>query len=111
MPSAPDLFSPDDPEKPVLSPGPRAFQLKAKPENLRKFLRFTIDGITATLYVKSLLNTLGIARRNRSRAVLNLSEGGVMVLTTERIPLKTKVRVRLEIEKFRDVIETDGEVR
>ena len=58
-----------------------------------------------------LLQTLGIGRTNEARAAVNLSEGGILIRTRERIKSGTKVNVRLDIEKFKDVIEAEGVVR
>jgi len=76
-------------------------------------VRFEIDDIEVdtVVYEQGLLAKIGVGRFNQARAAVNLSEGGVMVRTQGRIKSGTKVHVRLEIEKFSDVIEADGVVR
>ena len=80
-------------------------------QDLRTFLRFRIDDASAALYVKGFLYSIGLGRANKARAAINLSEGGVMLLTREKISVDTKVTIRIEMEKFSDVIETTGQVR
>ena len=78
---------------------------------LRSSQRFRVDGIVPTVYEKSLLSTMGVGRKNQARAAINLSEGGILIRVHDRLKIGTSVRVRLEIEKFNDVIEADGVVR
>ena len=78
---------------------------------LRGSQRFRVDGIMPLVYEKGVLTTVGIGRKNQARAAINLSEGGLLVRTHGRIKIGTSVHVRLEIEKFNDVIEADGIVR
>lgn len=78
---------------------------------LRRSARFHIDDAVTLVYRKGLLQTLGIGRVNEARAAVNLSEGGILVRTHDRVKAGTKVKVRLEIEKFKDVIEAEGVVR
>src|SRR6187401_3295342 len=78
---------------------------------LRSSQRFRVDGIVPTVYEKSLLSTMGMGRKNQARAAINLSEGGILIRVHDRLKIGTSVKVRLEIEKFNDVIEADGVVR
>ncbi len=79
--------------------------------DLRGSIRFPIEGAVAHVYINGIWSKLGIARTNRARGAINLSKGGILVRTTEKLKAGTPVRVRLEIEMFKDVIEADGEVR
>ena len=79
--------------------------------NLRKSLRFRIDEAVARMYVKGLLTSIGLGRANAVRAAVNLSEGGVLILASERFRPDTRIRVRIEMEKYDDVLECDGMVR
>ena len=72
--------------------------------------RFPVDGTAAQVYARGWLSALGIGRSNQALAAVNLSEGGVLVRTTGRFKSGTRVQVRLEIEKFNDVIEAEGVV-
>lgn len=83
---------------------------KAEKHNDRSSLRFQIEGATTLVYKKGLLNNLGIGRKNEARAAINLSEGGILVRTHDRMKTGTKVRIRLELEKFKDVIHAEGHV-
>jgi hypothetical protein len=78
---------------------------------MRKHLRFHVDGASAKLYVKGFLTTLGLGRVNKARAAVNLSEGGVLLLAGESLAAGTQVQVRVDMEKYDDVIETSGVVR
>ncbi|HVR85952.1 MAG TPA: PilZ domain-containing protein [Planctomycetota bacterium] len=87
-----------------------AFRAVQKNE-LRRSTRFQIDEAVPLVYKKGLLQALGLGRINEARAAVNLSEGGLLVRTHDRVQIGTKVRVRLEIEKFQDVVEAEGVVR
>lgn len=78
---------------------------------LRRSARFHVDDAVTLVYRKGLLQSLGIGRTNEARAAVNLSEGGILIRTRDRIKNGTKVKVRLDIEKFKDVIEAEGVVR
>jgi Tfp pilus assembly protein PilZ len=78
---------------------------------LRGSQRFRVDGIVPLVYERGMLTTVGIGRKNQARAAINLSEGGLLIRTHGRLKIGTPVHVRLEIEKFSDVIEADGIVR
>jgi Tfp pilus assembly protein PilZ len=77
----------------------------------RRHNRFEIDGCQATLYREGMLTVFGVGKSNRARAALDLSEGGVRFLTHERLPVGTKVRIIIEMEKYKDQIDASGEVR
>ena len=83
-----------------------------KPENIRRWPRFNIDEEAAVvLYPEKLLNFVGLGTANRAKAAVNLSEGGVLVRTTEKIPRGTRVRLTISIGKFADRFECVGVVR
>lgn len=82
-----------------------------KKSDLRRSTRFHIDDAVTLVYRKGFLQALGIGRVNEARAAVNLSEGGILIRTHDRVKNGTKVKVRLEIEKFKDVIEAEGVVR
>jgi len=82
-----------------------------KKSDLRRSTRFQIDDAVTLVYKKGLLQALGIGRKNEARAAVNLSEGGILIRTRDRVKTGTRVKVRLELEKFKDVIEAEGVVR
>jgi len=82
-----------------------------KKSDLRSSTRFSIDDAIPLVYEKGLLTAIGIGRNNQAKEAVNLSEGGILVRTREKMKHGTKVKVRLEIEKFKDVIEAEGVVR
>jgi len=83
--------------------------VRLKRAEQRRNPRFKTDEATVHLYIKKgLLTTLGIGRRNEARAAVNLSEGGILLATGTKLVQGTKVQVRIEIDKFNDVIETEG---
>ena len=79
--------------------------------DLRAHTRFRIEDAKTELYLKGFLARMGIGRKNEARVAVNLSEGGIMVSTQSKLAQGAKVQLRLEMEKFKDVIETDGVVR
>ncbi len=82
-----------------------------KPSDRRKYHRFEIDECQATLHREGLLTVLGVGKNNRARAALDLSEGGVRFQISERIPVGTKVRIIIEMERYKDQITASGEIR
>jgi len=79
---------------------------------LRTNTRFSVGGVaTPLVYEHGFLASIGIGRINQARAAVNLSEGGVLVRTHDRMKSGTKVKIRLEIEKLNDIIEAEGVVR
>lgn len=77
----------------------------------RKHERFEMGDAQTTVYREGVLTLIGMGKENKARVALDLSEGGLRILCEERIPPGTKVRVRIEIEKYNDAIEATGTVR
>jgi hypothetical protein len=77
----------------------------------RKNPRFEIDDAQAALYKEGILSVFGVGRSNQARMALDLSEGGARFLTHERIPLGSKVKVVIQIDRYKDSIEAQAEVR
>jgi len=93
---------------------PNASSGKLKPvptQDLRKHLRFKLEDASTTMYVKGFLTSVGLGRANKARAAVNLSEGGMLVMTGEPLAVGTKVQVRVELQRHEDAIESAGEVR
>jgi hypothetical protein len=90
--------------------GEAAFSAGMKRE-LRRSTRFRIEHADTLVYRKGLLQAFGLGRTNEARAAVNLSEGGILIRTRDRVQGGTPVKVRLEIEKFKDVLEAEGVVR
>jgi c-di-GMP-binding flagellar brake protein YcgR len=80
-------------------------------QDLRKHLRVQIDDASTSFSIKGISTSLGSGRASRSRAAINLSEGGAMLLVGESIPVGSKVIVRIEIEDRGEFVEAGGEVR
>ena len=81
------------------------------PKNIRRWPRFKVDDETqVVVYPEKLLNFMGLGRSNRAKAAVNLSEGGVLVRTTEKLEKDTRVRLTISIEKFGDRFDCVGEV-
>src|SRR5688572_6275415 len=98
---------------PAPSSGPKKEQtssVKMNRPELRRHPRFKTDETTVQLYIKGLLATFGIGRKNEARSAVNLSEGGILLATHAKLTKGSKVQVRIEIEKFKDVIEAEGVV-
>ena len=84
---------------------------KMKRADLRQHPRFRIEDARTEMYLKGFLAKMGIGRKNEARVAVNLSEGGILLSTHGKLAPGTKVHLRIEMEKFKDVIETEGEVR
>jgi Tfp pilus assembly protein PilZ len=82
-----------------------------KPSERRRHGRFEVDECQATMYREGILTIFGVGKGNLARAALDLSEGGVRLQIHERIPIGTKVRMIIQMEKYKDQIEASGEVR
>jgi Tfp pilus assembly protein PilZ len=90
---------------------PETTPAKSKPEDLRKSPRFRIENAKTELYLKGFLSKIGLNRKNEARVAVNLSEGGILVVTHRKMNPGEKVLLRIEMEKFKDVIDAEGEVR
>lgn len=77
----------------------------------RKHHRFEVDGASTEVLPKGLLTLVGIGRKNIARAAIDLSQGGARLLLSERLRPGTKTKVRIEIEKYKDAIESLAVVR
>lgn len=95
------------------SSAPRQDSGPASPRNgeRRRHSRFEIDEAIAELYKEGFLSLLGVGKNNLARSAVDVSEGGAQFLVHERLAPGTKVKVRIEVEKFNDRIETAGVVR
>jgi hypothetical protein len=84
---------------------------KVARQDLRRHLRFRVEDASARLHLKGLLTSIGLGRANKCRGAINLSESGALLVVGEMIEVGTKVSVRIEMERFADVIEAEGVVR
>jgi hypothetical protein len=84
---------------------------KLKRAELRQHPRFRVEDAKTEIYLKGFLAKLGIGRKNEARVAVNLSEGGILVSTHGKLAPGTKVQLRIEMERYKDVIEAEGEVR
>jgi hypothetical protein len=75
----------------------------------REHPRFRIEGTTMAIGKPGLLATLGLGLIRHP--VVNLSQGGVMVKFVKRLPVDSRHPLRIEIPKYKEVIEGLGEVR
>jgi len=82
-----------------------------RPLDMRKHQRFEVDEASATLFREGFLLKLGIGRGSKARAAVDLSEGGIRLAVTERLQPGTRVRIRIELEKYKEVIEATGMIR
>src|SRR3982751_416194 len=106
--------NPSDSTKKILSSSSTKVR-KSGPEN-REHYRFRIEDATTEIYLQGFLGRIGLGRfdpnrKNEARVAVNLSEGGLMVSTHNKLPRGAKVHLRIEMEKFKDVLEADGIVR
>jgi Tfp pilus assembly protein PilZ len=79
--------------------------------DLRKHPRFRVEDAKTEVYLKGFLAKIGLNRKNEARVAVNLSEGGLLVVTHRKLAPGAKVLLRIEMEKFKDIIDAEGEVR
>lgn len=98
------------PEPSVPPPTPSG---STKNRENRKHSRFAISDVQSSLYLykEGIFSLFGVSKDNQGRKVVDLSEGGVRFLTHDRIPVGTKVKVVLHMEKFQDTFEATGVVK
>lgn len=99
---------------PPPAPPPAEAEIRASKAGVwenRRHPRFRVEGARVRLYREGFLTALGLVRSNKGRTVLDLSEGGARVLLTEHLAPRTKVRLRIEMERYQDTLEAVGEVR
>jgi hypothetical protein len=77
----------------------------------RRFGRFEVDLASTQLYKEGLLAFIGVGKGNLARTAIDVSEGGAQILVHERLAPGTKVRVKIAVEKYKEVIEAAGIVR
>lgn len=92
-------------------PSTRAFGSPGSDADRRRHHRFDLNDTTLTLYREGLLTLIGMGKENKAKVAVNLSEGGIQVIMRERLSIGSKVKLRLEIAKFKDAIEAVGIVR
>ena len=103
------------------SPGPGAApnapgssdtsSIPTKHSELREHTRFRMDEAAVHLHLKGFLTPLGIGLKNEARSAVNLSEGGILVITHSKLKPGSRIRIQIDLEKYKDRIQADGEVR
>jgi len=74
--------------------------------------RFDVDLADAHLYKDGLLALIGLGKgTNLARAAIDVSESGARLLIHERIAPGTKVRLKIAVEKYKEMIEAQAVVR
>ncbi|HEX7897649.1 MAG TPA: PilZ domain-containing protein [Planctomycetota bacterium] len=71
--------------------------------------RFKVDGATVSLAKPGFLATLGVGVKKE--AVVNLSQGGLLVKSRKLLPVGARLLLKIEIPKWQDLIACEGEVR
>lgn len=104
------MSEPIPPSGPAIKPAsePALSAAPQRPER-REHSRFKVEGAVAALGKGGFLSTLGLGQRKD--AVINLSQGGVLVLVGKLLPVETRLRVRIEVSQPADVVECEGLVR
>ena len=77
----------------------------------REHDRFELDGADTIVFEHGLLKIIGLKRTLKATVTLDLSTGGVGVIIGRRLAPKTKVNVKIQMDKYQDVIEADGVIR
>ena len=101
----------DSKPQPASRPAPSPSRQPCAREERRKYPRFALDEVTAMVTLGGFLRVLGLGKGKNVSPVIELSEGGVRLVTQARIVPKTRIHLKIEIPKYRDVIECAGEVR
>jgi hypothetical protein len=89
-------------------PGDRTLPAASSTDK-RQFPRFKVEGTTTSLGKPGLLVSLGLGPIKYP--VINLSQGGAMVRVSKRLEMDSRHELRIEIPKYKEVIETVGEIR
>ena len=63
------------------------------------------------MFTNGLLSFAGLGGTIRGCLTLDLSAGGVRVRLPKRIPHHTKVRVQIQLEKYKDTVDAAGVIR
>lgn len=79
----------------------------ARPEH-REHPRFKVEGAKLEVGKPGFLALLGLGRPPR---LVNLSRGGIMFCARKRLEVGSRVPIRIEVEKYRETIESQGEIR
>ncbi|HLF92917.1 MAG TPA: PilZ domain-containing protein [Planctomycetota bacterium] len=104
------MIEPIPPSGPAIKPAsePALSATPQRPER-REHPRFKLEGATAVLGKAGFLSKLGLSQRKD--AVVNLSQGGVLVLVGKPLPVGTRLPIRIEIANPADVVEGEAVVR
>jgi hypothetical protein len=92
-------------------PGPSSDRLppSAERQEQRQYPRFKLDGATVILGKQGILASLGLGVKKD--IAVNLSQGGVLALAPRKFAPKTRLRLTIEIPKWSEIIDVQGEVR
>src|SRR5687767_8128949 len=77
----------------------------------RRHHRFSLHDATVKLYRRGATAIFGLARLSIEGLVLDLSEGGMRLETSEQLLRDTKIRLKVTVAKFNDTLESDGVTR
>ena len=77
----------------------------------RKYIRFEVEEAVARFHRRGITTMIGLSKLGLEGTVLDLSEGGLRILTDERILAGTKIYVQIQIARFQDQIESDALAR
>lgn len=80
-------------------------------EELRRHPRFKVESSSARFCAGGLLSRLGLVFRWTEGQTVNLSEGGVLIHSREPMKKGAEVRVRIDVPKYSDRIESPGRVQ
>jgi hypothetical protein len=93
----------------VKPPSERSLQAAPAHGEQRQYPRFKLDDAMVILSKGGLLSFMGLGKvRNR---VVNLSQGGVLVLAAKSVPVETRLHVRIEVTKPEEILECEASVR
>ena len=90
------------------APSERAMPSAAAPNEKREHPRFKVEGASAVVGKSGILGGLLGPKKHQ---VVNLSQGGAMICISKRLPVGSKQDLRIEIPKYKEVIEAAGEIR
>jgi hypothetical protein len=77
----------------------------------RKHIRFEVEEAAARFHRRGITTFMGLSKLSLEGTVIDLSEGGLRLLTDERILAGTRVHIQIKLARFQDLIESDAETR
>lgn len=76
----------------------------------RKHKRFKMHDYELHCHKETLLSKIGFKKENIAHTLHDISAGGAKLVVNERLALDSPIRMKIDLPKFSDTIETTGRV-